>query len=846
MKTSKIGKALRCLLAAATAMSLSSCAAGRAPREPAAEKPEIQLSDYAPLGQADMYAVVAENARYQLLFGPATCTVAVRSRETGYTWKSNLLPGDYDTSVSTDILDEYQSQFRLTFYNDRGREETYNSYRHSVAEGRVTIYSIENGVRVVYNVDESQPDRLFPDVISQSTLEQEILPKLEPEEQERVLQYYVLNDYAQQSDANKKLLAEKYPLVVEEPVYLPIKAHISIRKSVAELFEKAGLTLDGLNAEYQKVGYDKVLDKTPNFEIPVDYRLTEDGMSAHIQVDEITYDTSNFYLTNIDLLPYFGCGMPGEEGYMLVPDGSGALIDFASTSQNSVAFPVYGSDPANEQEDYQHGRQATLPVFGVNKGDNGFLALITQGDAQATIQCDPANSVIQHPTVYPTFEVLRKEVYSSDNLLAEAEMVRYAKKGYTGSIEVEYMPLSGEDSGYAGMASMLREKLFGDGQPDAGAALGLYIDTYGVVTGTDRVLGLEVEKARALTTYAQAQQMLADLQGAGIQNIRLRYRNWSHDVNKNSISKLGRVSGLLGGKQDLSSLLLFAGQAGIQVFADNELLHDVTGGFSSSNAKKVSGDPAEYWKPGIAYEVMEEDAPSFYVKNPLVVKKRLPDVLADMQKLGFQHLALPSFADSLSSDYNEKALMTRSDVRDEIVHMLQSCGDFTLMGDVGNWYTLPYLDAVMDIPMSGSRLLIEKQSVPFLQIVLHGYVDYAGEPLNLSDDYRSALLKAVEYGGHIRYSLNAAQPESVKGTLYNDLYSTNFDYWKDRVAADFAEAASVLDGLQNQRIVDHASVTDTLMVTRYEDGTEIVVNYGSEAVVYKNQSVAAQGFCAIR
>lgn len=52
---------------------------------------------------------------------------------------------------------------------------------------------------------------------------------------------------------------------------------------------------------------------------------------------------------DIDLLEYFGAAGPEEEGYMFVPDGSGALIMFNNGKVNAPAYIgyVYGEDKTN-------------------------------------------------------------------------------------------------------------------------------------------------------------------------------------------------------------------------------------------------------------------------------------------------------------------------------------------------------------------------------------------------------------------------------------------------------------------------------------------------------------------
>ena len=102
-------------------------------------------------------------------------------------------------------------------------------------------------------------------------------------------------------------------------------------------------------------------------------------------------------------------------------------------------------------------------------------------------------------------------------------------------------------------------------------------------------------------------------------------------------------------------------------------------------------------------------------------------------------------------------------MRTDTVKLLEKVSENNkIMVDVGNAYALPYVTDVADIAMDNSGLYFAEESVPFMQIVTHGYVSYTGEALNLSDNYDMLILKSVEYGAGIRYIMNYAKPKWSK------------------------------------------------------------------------------------
>lgn len=88
--------------------------------------------------------------------------------------------------------------------------------------------------------------------------------------------------------------------------------------------------------------------------IPVTYVLEEDGLAASVLVNEITEGDNQ--LITVSLLEYFGAGSMEDEGYMFVPDGSGAIINFnnGKTKVDAYSKEVYGEDVSRRKFQHAH------------------------------------------------------------------------------------------------------------------------------------------------------------------------------------------------------------------------------------------------------------------------------------------------------------------------------------------------------------------------------------------------------------------------------------------------------------------------------------------------------------
>lgn len=100
------------------------------------------------------------------------------------------------------------------------------------------------------------------------------------------------------------------------------------------------------------------------------------------------------------------------QGYILVPDGSGALINLNSGNQ-ATAYnqAIYDIDPvAQNYVVIEETECARLPIFGIKADDNAIFARITAGDAIASVNADVAGKLNNYNYAYASFNVREKEL----------------------------------------------------------------------------------------------------------------------------------------------------------------------------------------------------------------------------------------------------------------------------------------------------------------------------------------------------------------------------------------------------------------------------------------------------
>lgn len=662
--------------------------------------------------------------------------------------------------------------------------------------------------------------------------------------------------------------------------------------------------LDGIVETLKKVGYtmdDKVLDciayglepPVPNlevFQIPVEYVLDDYALVVRIPMEDVTYPAEvedragkygpkgrrvSFPLYSISLLPYFGAAGEGQKGYMLVPDGSGALIHLnnGKTWSQPYRSGVYGADNSLALVTERSGyfAQVYMPVFGLRQGDNAFLAVIEAGEANAFIKADVAGRNISYNTVSAEFVTTPRgrTGLSGDPRLAwrgdrgvRNEINIYQKDLYRGDIQIRYSFLSGAEADYSGMARLYQSYLVERGlrhrpsEGRGGSSLPFILELVGAISRQKPVLGLPREVVQPLTTFSEARDIIEKLRSAGIDDIALRYVGWLSGGVRHYYPDRVKLETALGETEDFLALRDYLRDHQIGFFPDvafqNVYRDTVFDGFSASRnaARLLDRRYARIYEFRPSSFQIATETGARYVLSPSSLGPLIEAFLSDFRRYELDAISLKYMGNQVNSDFRENLddLVKRQDSVDIIRDQLRRLAEEERLGimvEGGNSLVLPYVDVIVRAPMDSSGYDICDRTVPFYQMVLHGYIDYAGQPLNLAESHRSSLLKSVETGACPYYALFYAPAETVKETTFDYLYSSNYEAWIDEAIDVYRRVEHALAGVRDKTIISHEAVEADVYKTVYEDGTVVVVNYGKHPVEVDGLRVGGEDFASM-
>ncbi len=781
-------------------------------------------------------SLVAETQALQLYMDPATTEISVKDKRSGHTWYSNPLDRESDKKAEGINRDNLSSQFSIAYNNDKGQNFYVNNFAEAIKRKQFEIFKTEKGVKVVYQLGNFQKGmEAIPLIISKQRMDEMILNKIPDEGKKFEIEKRFKFDEAKQVYTRKEM-----------PEYV-VKDVVAILDSVGYTAEEAAKD----NAQNQAGGQKSTA--AARFTVPIEYYLDDANFMVQVPVREMK-DTKEFPIDSIQVLEMFGAAGANQNGYMFVPDGSGALIHLnnGKTSVPPYDMPMYGKDPTLREKDVvkEFKQTSRMPVFGMNQGDQAFFCIIEEGDAIASVNADVSGRVNTYNRVSAKFLLKPMEsfTYRAGSVKKDSPMFPVL---YQGDIKLRYAFLTKESASYVGMAKYYQDYLVKSKKLtklEAAAETPFVLDLVGSISVRDTFLGIPYQSVKSLTSFEQAKSALAMLKQRGVSQIKLRYSGWFNRGMNHDYPDDVDIDSALGGASGLQDLIRYAHEQKIDLFPDVSFLRMYTTG----HGFKPKRDGASFlFREGIAQYKTDLVMGSrgdldYYLLSP----KKLPDLvgnfLKDYEPLQVGGLSLRDLGDVISSDVTSGRTIDRQQsaaiIADSVKLIQERVGHTMVSG--GNANVLPYVKSIVDAPMKSSMLNIADEEIPFYSLVLHGFIDYAGTPINMSPDqsYKSNVLKTLETGSNVYYQWFYEKPSAVRNTMFNDLYSASYTNWLDEAVQYYRETNEVMRGLRTQAIVNHEKLADHVYRTTYENGTSITVNYNQTDVLVNGTTIAAEGY----
>lgn len=792
--------------------------------------------------QVEGMMLAAESDELKLYVNPETAEVAVFDKRNGEIFRSNPVGAGEDKKANATNRNYLRSQLVVDYYNVNRVSGTYASSNMSVDRGQMTVESIPQGIRFIYGMGE------IP------VIEYYVPTYLSVEWYDRIVE--------QVSEKEANTLARMYKL--EHGVngmYGLLETARTSRKSkkiLDAILQKAGFTQEDYEEQQALGGVEP--EEYQFFTIPLEYRLEEDSLVATVPTSQIT-EQGGAQIYNIQLLRAFGAAGTEEDGYIVVPNGSGALIRFNSGKTNTPAYSqyVYGMDPV--ESDYvstQHIETARLPIYGLCRSNSSILATIESGASYACIKADISGRLSSYNTAYVSFGVRGFSTLTMFGVTGmDAELPIVEDDMYQEDLSVRYTFLTDEYIGYSGIARAYREQLMEQGvlrQKEEQTDIPFYYDVISGVEQTKHLLGIAYRSIYPMTTFDRAAEIANELNAQGVSMQVMNLQGWFDGGYYHDLPETFTALRQLGGKDDMNALCSAVRGLGGEIYADVAFQHvsDVAKGYSSRH------ESSRYYASGYSAYLGRVDPTTlrktsnlghreiwYNLISPRYLPRYVQRFAEQIHTYDLDGVALRDLGSELHSDKRRANVITRESAMCIVEAQLETMAATgkKLMISGGNDYALRGVSHVINAPMDATEFFIIDQKIPLYQMIVHGCVDYAGAPLNLasSDNWERELLKMIEYGSSCHYVFTHESATEMKQTGMFMFYATEAEAWIEDAAQTYHRLNEFLSPVSNALMIAHDVLEQDVVRISYSNGIVLYVNYGDAQIEVDGVAVPAMG-----
>ena len=788
--------------------------------------------------EGDDKALTMENDDLLFTMDPMTTRFTIAEKATGRVWDSTPADADKDPIALT-ANKEALSSTLLVGYTTSSGEIILNNNAYSMANQTYEIQPQEDGsIRVDYSIGQIERVYTLPNAITKERFAAFTDAMSKKNKKQTTSNYSLYEPEKLDKKDNKEEIIAMYPSVTEQPLYI-LKSDVSAtnKQKLEGYFAEAGYTQEDFEIDQQLVA-GKSGTSGPVFNVSVIYRLEGNDLVVEIPYSEIRYKT-DYPITSVSPLPMFGAAGTDQEGYLLIPEGGGALIRYNNGKlfQSAYYANLYGWDYGVQRKEAVSETENAFPVFGATHDGGSFICIIEGGSAYAAVNADISGRNNSYNTVYSKFTVLHAEQYNVSAKTTQLVYV-YEKEIPQDTVIQRYRFIDSDD--YSEMAKAygdyLREKHPELAETAAGEETPVHVELVGAINKKVVKFGIPVDSVIPTTTFAQAQSILDEMTDSGIANLNIRMTGWSNGGVRQKVLTGVHVLGELGGTKEMDALIARAQQKnvnlsfdGITTFAYNSGLLDGFLPFRDA-ARFATRDQVHLYPYDIVTYAPADWMDDFYLTKPLYARNNASNLISFLKEKKVSGIAFRDIGNLLSADYYPRDLVTREKVKQMNTETLREAKEAGLRVTVkeGNEYAVPYADLITDMNLTGQAYAIIDERIPFYQMALHGMKDFTGESINLAGDYITAFLECAEYGAGLNFTFMEEDTKVLLESYYTCYTSAGYSNWKDQIIPMIQRYQEETRGLNRQRMVKHERISAEVTRTTYEDGTQVYVNYGRD------------------
>ena len=560
--------------------------------------------------------------------------------------------------------------------------------------------------------------------------------------------------------------------------------------------------------------------------------LKNDHLEFYLPENSII-EEKNYKLGSVYIMPFLGAVYEDEiPGYILLPDGAGALIRFSKEKNYSNWFEkrVYGKDYGIENLSYANNLNVNrpndflkeepiihVPVYGIVHGinQNAFFTVINSGAEYSSIVAYPSGVLSGYNWSTAKFIYRQKYLQPTSRSGNGVQIAQKERNKFDARISI-YL-LNGNDANYVGMAKKYRDLIFSENvlnkkanNPDIPLALEVVLND------------IEKKLFGFSTLQVSSIEFLKSLNDLNIENKYILVDGWQKGGAHGNRIKSNKVydEEILEYAKNNPKLYFVNNVTKVTELQINQ--RQEAGINLSQNPIYEDRDNKKLWYYRSYYTNIE------------LANKYLSKKIELLNKNEIKNIAIKYFGNKLYGNLHVDKKIYRNEAKSLIINTINKYSNNNLFFYAPNDYLWNFTKGFLNIPMNNSQYIYETDTVPFLQIILNGYIDYFTPYMNVGFFSRLDILKTIDFGAYPSFIITEIDNYLLRNTVLSDFPSTKYDDWKDTILSIYNEVNEALRNFRGYYLVNRIVLKEGVVKNTYDNEKSIIINYTNKEYKYNN------------
>jgi hypothetical protein len=156
-----------------------------------------------------------------------------------------------------------------------------------------------------------------------------------------------------------------------------------------------------------------------------------------------------------------------------------------------------------------------------------------------------------------------------------------------------------------------------------------------------------------------------------------------------------------------------------------------------------------------------------------------------------------------------------------------------------NQYLWKYTNRFLETPVLPTQYVLETDTVPFLQMVLHGTMEMYAPYSNFSFYTQKDILRMIDYNVYPSFVLTNEPAHLLSNTNSLKYFSTEYNVYRNIIKHVYTEVSAILSGVKGREWLNRTVLTDGIILNEYSEGVKILINYTDYSYIYAGITVSA-------